>query len=167
MQGIPELGQGAPAGDDTLSQLFGLQFDLNSTQREAARQVAAFNQKLNRNNTSNDDQVEAYKKRVAELEAEVARKDQENRELYEAQLELVRYQLEHLEQTSVCDEPMGYVEPVPRLDENGIPIVRIPQYRKVAIKEEIPREIRVLLDRKPTALKIQGLVRVKPHRASN
>lgn len=167
MQGVPELGQGAPPGNDTLSQMFGLQFDLNSNQQEAARQVAAFNQKLNNNNTSNDDHVEAYKKRVAELEAEVARKDQENRELYEAQLELVRYQLEHLEQTNICDEPMGYAEPVSRLDENGSPHVRIPQYRKVAIKEEIPREIRVLLDRKPTALKIQGLGRSKRHRASN
>ncbi len=167
MQGVPELGQHAPASSETLSQMFGLQFGLNETQQEAARQVAKFNRNLNNSNTSNDGPAEAYKRRIAELEAEVERKDHENRELYETQLELVQYQLDHLEQTNLCDEPMDRRGPMTQPAENGIPVVKIPHYRKVAIKEEIPREIRVLLDRKPTTLKIQGLGRKKPKQASS
>lgn len=159
MQGVPEVDQPAPASNDVLSQMFGLQFDLNSTDQEAARQVADFNQELKKNNSTNDEQVRAYKQRISELEAVVEQKDQENPKLYEAQLELVQCQLDHMEETTPCDQSMNGRAHLPQVDESGVPQVRIPEFQRAKVKEEIPREIRALLDRKPMDLKIKG---VKP-----
>lgn len=165
MQGAPDLGVGAPATDSTLSQMFGLQFNLNPVQQEAARQVARLNEDLNRNNASTNEQIEVYRNRISELEQEVALKDHENQELYQAQLELVQYHLEHLEQTSTCDEPMD--QPVHQLDENGQPVVRIPSYQRTVVAEELPRQIKALLERKPTALKIRRVTGAPREESSN
>lgn len=138
---------------ETVNKLFSLQYDLSDVQQEAAREVAAFNSRLHSVNPTRDEEVSAYRRRIAELEDEVARKDAENKDLYEAQLELVRHHLDVL--GGEDNMPADGLCAQPTVDENGLPLVRIPSYQRANLKEELPREIKALLDRKPTALRIR------------